>query len=288
MSSATVTPSSEATAQPSRPTRSTSTSSGSSSWPSTRKRPPSSSSNSPAASAARTSPSSVAELRPEHRQVRLHAQLGGLDRRRTRPPSRAARRRSRPRAPAAPPAPATTSRRSGWRSFSPDVARACAAELDDARAPRAISSSSAASGSAHARASRRGRSSAGAARHEVQPEVLGQERHHRRDRAQRLHERVPERPERGLVVRPRSAGASGGCTSSRGPRRTPRRRGSRRRSASPRTPRSPRARTACVRATSQRSSGRSTGGPAVEVGERRRRSPRCSRSRRGTRPSSRA
>ena len=63
-SSATVTPSPEATAQPSRPPRSTSTSSGSSSCPATRNRPSGSSSNSPAASAARTAPSSLPSFGP--------------------------------------------------------------------------------------------------------------------------------------------------------------------------------------------------------------------------------
>ena len=79
----------------------------------------------------------------------------------------------------------------------------------------------------------------------------------------------------------RSGAASGGCTSSRGRRRTPRRRGSRRRSASPRSPRSPRATSCCVRSTSQRSSGRSST-VRLEVGPATARSPRCSRSRRGT------
>ena len=58
-----MTPSSAATAQPSRPPRSTSTSSALSSWPATRK-PPGSCSKSPAASAARTAPSSFPSLGP--------------------------------------------------------------------------------------------------------------------------------------------------------------------------------------------------------------------------------
>ena len=193
-----------------------------------------SSSNSPAASAARTAPSSRPEPRPEHRQVRLDAELGGLDRARTRPPSRAARRaissgepvgeRARPRRRGA---------ASGWRSLTPEVERALAPELDDPpdlghlveqravrrRAPRA---------------SRRGRPSPARprtrSRTSALPEVLGEERHDRRDHAQRLHERVPERRAARPRRRPRSGGASGGCTSSRGRRRTPRRRGSRRRS----------------------------------------------------------
>ena len=74
-----MTPSSDATAQPSLPERSTSTSSGPRSWPRTRKPPPSSCSNSPAASAARTAPSSLPSLRAEHGKVRLHVQLGRLD-----------------------------------------------------------------------------------------------------------------------------------------------------------------------------------------------------------------
>ena len=55
---------------------------------------------------------------------------------------------------------------------------------------------------------RRRRALAGAA-HEVLPQVLGEERHQRRDQAQRLHDRPPERPERARVVgveaRPRAA-----------------------------------------------------------------------------------
>jgi hypothetical protein len=35
--------------------------------------------------------------------------------------------------------------------------------------------------------------------HDVPPEVLSEERHHRSDRADRLHDRDPQRPERGLV-----------------------------------------------------------------------------------------
>ena len=110
--------------------------------------------------------------------------------------------------------------------------------------------------------------------------MLGEERHHRREHAQRLHERVPERPERGLVLA-RSAGASGGCTSSTDRRRTPRTRGSRRRSASPRSAASASRTNACVRSTSQRSSGRSAGGPASRSADAAR-SPRCSRTRRRT------
>ena len=105
----------------------------------------------------------LAEPRPEHRQVRLHAQLG-VD---------AVERdvlhahlvaRSRPRAPRAPVAPSTTSCRSGWRSFSPDVARAWCASVTTRRTS-AISSSSAAirlgdlrpAGEVHRLAARRAR-----------------------------------------------------------------------------------------------------------------------------------
>ena len=71
-------------------------------------------------------------------------------------------------------------------------------------------------------------------------------------------ERVPERAEGRLVERSRSAAASGGCTSSRGRRRTPRRRESRRRSASPRSASVASATSRSRARDSQRSSGRSS------------------------------
>ena len=123
--------------------------------------------------------------------------------------------------------------------------------------------------------------------HEALPEMLGEERHHRRDRRAspaRARARAPAARSR---RRPRSDGASVGCTSWRRRRRTPRTRGSRStvRNALVRR-RSPRPRAGRVRATSQRSSGQ------LRPGRRERRSragsPRSSRSRRGTGPSSRA
>ncbi len=88
----------------------------------------------------------LAELRPERRQVRLHVELDRLDRRRARPPSRAARRRSR-RVCADDVAPSTTSRRSGCRSLIPELERACRPS-STTRRTSAISSRSARSGSA--------------------------------------------------------------------------------------------------------------------------------------------
>ena len=216
-----MTPSSLATAQPSRPTRSTSTSSGSSSWPSTRKRPPSSSSNSPARERAR-----APRAAPRRASGRARGRFGFTrsSEASTSPNSTSFTRSSSAISSAWPPArraPATTSRRSGWRSLSPERRRAPGGR---ARRPAGRRRSRRA-------APRRARptsgqparkTDAGPSAHEVPPEVVGEERHHRRDHAQRLHERVPERRERRLVVLARSAGASGGCTSSRGRRRTPR------------------------------------------------------------------
>ena len=119
------------------------------------------------------------------------------------------------------------------------------------------------------RASRRGSTEVSPAGTRFRHRCVGEERHHRRDHAQRLDERVPERPERGLVVGPRNAAASGGCTSSRGRRRTPRRRGSRRPSASPRRP-SVASRTSCVRPRDEPAVERTLRGrPALEVRQRR-------------------
>ena len=169
----------------------------------------------------------------------------------------------------APPAPATTSRRSGWRHLQPEVARAPVAERRPrgARSPsrRArVRSGSGTSGQPARWIERRpgrGRGSARGARSGTASPA--------RPRAATARARTRAsgtRPRR----RRRSGGASGGCTSSRGRRRTPRTRGSRRPSASPRTPAVASCTNWCVRSTSQRSSGRSAGGPGLEVGERRR------------------
>ncbi len=74
----------------------------------------------------------LAELRAEHRQVRLHAELRRLDRAELDLLHPQLLARSRRRAPAASGAPSTTSRRSGWRSLSPRARPRLAAELDDA------------------------------------------------------------------------------------------------------------------------------------------------------------
>ena len=198
--------------------------------PSTRKRPPSSSSNSPASSAARTARSSLPSFGPEHREVRLHAHLGRLDRaehdllhaqlvrdlvrvRRDRARS-ALRRRAGAAAGAAsgPPAPRA------WRPSS--TMRRTAAISGEQRLVRLARLGPAGEED-------RLRRALGRVRDEVPPEVLGEERHHRRDHAQRLRRartRACGTPPR---RRTRSAAASGGCTSSRGRRRTPRRRRSR-------------------------------------------------------------
>ena len=155
----------------------------------------------PPASAARTLAELLAELRAEHGQVRLHAQLGRLDvaeldllhaqlvgdlvrvrraapaPRDDEPPQRLAQ--LQPRGRARPPAelddPPHLGHLGEQRLVRPRPARA----------------------SRRGRPTRRVRARAG---DEVPPQVLGEERHHRRDHAQRLHERVPERPERGVVV----------------------------------------------------------------------------------------
>ena len=124
------------------------------------------------------------------------------------------------RARCAPSAPATTSRAAAGGASAPTPSAPAGRARRPGARPRSPSSS-AASGSADlgpAGEEHRRRP----ALHEVPPEVVGEERHHRRDHAQRLHERVPERPERRRRPPARSAGASGGCTSSRGRPRTPR------------------------------------------------------------------
>ena len=198
-----MTPSSDATAQPSRPPRSTSTSSGPSSWPATRK-PPSRELLELAGRERRPHGAELlAEPRPEHRQVRLHVQLRRLDRAELDLLDAQLVARSRRRAPPASGAPWTTSRRSGWRSLSREAARAWWPS-STTRRTSAISASSASSGARRVRPAgevdRVGRSRRHA--HEVLPEVLGEERHHRRDDAQRLDERVPEHVERGPVAVP--------------------------------------------------------------------------------------
>ena len=145
-----------------------------------------------------------AELRPEHRQVRLDAQLRRLDLAELDLLDaqlvgdlvgvRRARARTRPR------------RRAGAAAGAASAAtptRACRPS-STTRRTSAISASSVASGSTGSGHGARC-TELGPVRHEVPPEVLGEERHHRRDDAQRLHERVPERPERRLVERVEAA-----------------------------------------------------------------------------------
>ena len=74
-----MTPSSDATAQPSLPERSTRTSSRPSSWPSTRKPPSVELLELARGERGPDRAELLAELRAEHRQVRLHVQLGRLD-----------------------------------------------------------------------------------------------------------------------------------------------------------------------------------------------------------------
>ena len=199
MSSATVSPSSAATAQPSLPTRSTSTSSGSSSCPATRKRPPRAPRNRPPQRRAHVA-QLLAELRPEHGQVRLHAQLASPRPRRTRPPSRAAPRRSRRRARGARRA---LRRRAGAAAAaaSARTRRAPAGRARRRAAPPPPRRAASSSGVAAPPASRRGTPTR-PSRDEVAPQVLREERHHRRDHLQRGGERVPERAQRRRVALP--------------------------------------------------------------------------------------
>ena len=235
---------------------------------------PSSSSNSPALQLLAHVAQRRAELGPEHRQVRLHAQLGRLDLAEVdlldaqllgdlvgvALGARGARRRRAGAAAGA--ASAATPSAPGGR------ARRRAAPRRSRRAAGRPARPAPASGARS--------TDAGPSVHEVAPEMVGEERHHRRDHAQRLDERVPERAERGLVERCRSGAASGGCTSSRRRRRTRRTRGSRRRSASPRSA-SVASATSCVRALDEPAVER----PQLDVRARGRlpataRSPRCS------------
>src|ERR671934_257703 len=116
VSSATMTPSPLATAQPCLPVRSTRTSSGPSSCAPTRKRPPSSSSNSPASSAARTAPSSLPSLGPSTGKFGFTrssvASTGPNSTSLTRSSSRTSAACSSDNR-----APSTTSRRRGCRTF---------------------------------------------------------------------------------------------------------------------------------------------------------------------------
>ena len=192
-----------------RRARSTSTSSGSSSWP------------------VDAQPAAVEllelaglERRPHGARARCRAagrargrfgfsaQLGRLDRRRTRPPSRAARRAI---------SSACAASRVGAVDDDAGAAAGGASRPACARAWRpssttrrtsAISASSAASGSPAsgqpARCTESGAPSQTPATR-FRQRCVGEERHHRRDHAQRLDERVPERPERGLVAVPEAA-----------------------------------------------------------------------------------
>ena len=157
-------------------------------------------------------------------------------------------------APSPPPSRRPTRRRSGWRSLTFSSARAWRPSSTTSRSS-ATSASSCASGLARLRPAgevhRVGRALAGAG-DQVPPELVGEERHHRRDHAQPLDERVPERPERGLVERveapPRAADVPVREVVDElleGARRPPA-------SSSGRSRRSPRATSCRVRATSQR------------------------------------
>ena len=202
VSSATVTPSAPATAQPSRPPRSTITSSGSSSWPAARNRPPPSSSNSPACERLLHRAEILAELRPEHRQVRLHAQLrvdrvehdllhahlvGDLVRVRLRarralddePAERLAQLHRRRRA--------RLVRERDDAAHVRDLLQQLPVRRRRLRPRREV---------------HRLRRVRARARDEVPPEVLREERHDRREHAQRLDERVPERLQRSRVALP--------------------------------------------------------------------------------------
>ena len=194
----------------------------------------------------------LAELRPERGQVRLHVELDGFDVAELDAPRRAARRRSLSRCPSTR-APSTTRRRSGCRSLIPELERACRPS-STTRRTSAISVRNARSGS----------SDLGPAgevdglrpvEHERPPEVVGDEWHvpaRVRAGSGRARTRAcAARPR----PRPRSGAASGGCTSSRGRRGTPRSHASRPPRASARSPAAASATKARVRSTSQRSSG---------------------------------
>ena len=123
-------------------------------------------------------------------------------------------------------APSTTSVRSGWRS------------LQTGRRPRLAAQARRRGERPRSRRAARGRarSTSGQPRevhrlgpvgHEVAPEVVGDERHQRRDHAQRLDERVPERLERLLLAVPEAPPRAADVPVREVVERTPRRRGSR-------------------------------------------------------------
>ena len=201
------------------------------------KRPPSSSLEPPLGERGADLAQRLAELRPEHAAGSASRAARTPRPRRTRPPSRAARRRSpracalgdaaRPRRPAA---------AAAAGSFSPDVERACRPSSTTARTSRDLGRAAPSSGCAHrgpagevaptALAARARDSARGARRGTASPARSRAATGRARTRASG----TPPRP------RSRSAAASGGCTSSRGRRRTPRTPGSRRPRASPRRP----------------------------------------------------
>ena len=147
----------------------------------------------------------LAELRAEHGQVRLDAQLGVdvaeldlLHPQLLRISSACA---------AASGAPSTTIRRSGCRSFSPAAERAWWPSATT-RAQLRDLGEQAASGGARlgpAGEEHRGRRVLDDVGDERLPEVLGEERHHRRDHAEPLDEAEPERAQRRLVAVPEAA-----------------------------------------------------------------------------------
>ena len=120
-------------------------------------------------------------------------------------------------------APSTTSALRGWRSLMPATSRARWASPTIARTS-STSSSSAMSGSPASGQPARKMLSGAPAQASVtrfSPKMLGEERHHRGDSADALDQGVP-RASSAPRHRPRSGGASGGYTSWRRRRRTPR------------------------------------------------------------------
>ena len=279
---------SSASAQPSGAARSTKTSSGEA-----RALDP----DAPSASRSKRPSASAAPDRPAARRRASGPAASGSAWRgrlrrpsaRRRPTSPEARRRSPPHA--RPPA-RRPRRRAPERLAELDAARrgAPGAELDDT-ARLGHLADSASRPALRPPASRPGRRSPARPRRagdQHLPEMLGQERHHRRDPADPARARTRAcgtPPGRTL---PRSAGANGGCTSWRGRRRRPRSSRSPGREL-PRAPRSTSARYACVRAMSQRSSGRASRPSApLEIGVARLEPLDVAVGRRGTRRSSRA